>query len=166
MDDFASTGKQPRPSSDKQRHSLKLAVARAVDLIGAGTVAAALTRVNPTMLSAYAGTDGQYAERQAPIDVVLDLELAAREPVVTRTLAALQGFELVRGAALPAGTAAGVDLADLARLHREAAEAVAAIMSGIADQKLTPAERKTILRELGELRQAIGAIEAKIEGGL
>lgn len=150
-----------RSSSDKQRHSLKMAFSRLVDLIGPGNVVATLTRVNATMLSLYSAP--HEADRQAGIDIVLDLELAAGDPVVTRTLAAFQGFELVRTQAQAASAGAGVDLSDLQRLHREAAEAVSAIMAGIADQSLTPFEKKRILKELGDLRGAIAAIEGKVE---
>lgn len=148
-----------RSSSDKQRHSLKMAVARAIDLIGHGKLAATLTRVNATMLSLYIAP--HEVERHAAIDVVLDLELAAGDPAVTRTLAALQGYDLVK--AEQHGSGASLDLDDLQRLHREASEAVSAIMAGIADQTLTPAAKKRILSELADLRHAIAAIEAKVE---
>ncbi|MER9710209.1 hypothetical protein NKJ13_08060 [Mesorhizobium sp. M0174] len=148
-----------RSSSDKQRHSLKMAVARVIDLIGAGNLAETVTRVNATMLSRYIAPHED--DRHAGIDVVLDLEIAAGDPAVTRTLAALQGYDLVK--AEQKGTGQNLDLDDLQRLHREASEAVSAIMAGIADQTITPSAKKRILNELADLRQAIAAIEAKVE---
>lgn len=150
-----------RSSSDKQRRSLKMAFARLIDLIGPGNVVATLTRVNAPMLSLYSAP--HEVDRQAAIDVVLDLELAAGEPVVTRTLAAFQGYELVKTGPTPAGAVLPVDIADLEWLHREAAQAVSAVMTGLADHLLTPGERERILKELGDLRTAISAIEHKVE---
>ncbi len=51
-------------------------------------------RVGPKQLSAYANPDTP--ERNIPVDVVLDLEGTARDPVVTRCLAAQQGYVLFR----------------------------------------------------------------------
>ncbi len=56
--------------------------------------AAAHCRVGPQQLSAYANPDTP--ERHMPVDVVLDLEGDAKDPVVTRCLAAQQGFVLFR----------------------------------------------------------------------
>ncbi len=56
--------------------------------------AAAQCRVGPKQLSAYANPDT--AERHMPVDVVLDLEGGAKDPIVTRCLAAQQGFVLFR----------------------------------------------------------------------
>ncbi|TIX52695.1 MAG: hypothetical protein E5V25_32310 [Mesorhizobium sp.] len=76
-------------------------------------------------------------------------------------MAAYQGYELVK--LKPCTAAAALDLGDLQRLHHEGSEAVSALMAAIADKVLTPIERKRILKELGDLRHAIAAIEAKVE---
>ncbi len=56
--------------------------------------AAAHCRVGAKQLSAYANPET--LDRHMPVDVVLDLEGTARDPVVTRCLAAQQGYVLFR----------------------------------------------------------------------
>jgi len=70
------------------------------DLVEAGggvTRAARITRVNAPRLSNYCSSqDSSFA----PVDVIADLEAEVGEPIVTRILADLSGYVLVRKAAV------------------------------------------------------------------
>lgn len=153
-----------RPSSDKQRLSLKMAFARAVEALGGGKIVAGFTRVNATMLSLYGASHED--DRHAGLDVAFDLDkahaAAGLEPPVLTTYAGLLGFAL---AALEAGgeSAGAPTLADAARLDREAFEARAALYDSLADGRLTAREKRRALKELDELASAIAAVRAKVE---
>lgn len=152
-----------RPSSDKQRDSLKMAVARGVDALGGGKIVAGFTRVKAAMLSLYVAT--HEVDRHAGIDVAFDIDKAhvdaGAEPPILSTYATLLGYSL---AAMEASTdASGVTLSDMARLDREAFEARATIYDSLADGKFTPAEKRKALKELADLEAVIAAIKAKVE---
>lgn len=152
-----------RPSSDKQRASLKMAFARAVDALGGGKIVSSFTRVNATMISLYAAPHED--QRQAGLDVAFDIDKAhadaGAEPPILSTYATLLGFSL---AAMEASTdASGVTLADMARLDREAFEARATIYDSLADGQFTRTEKRKALKELADLEAVIAAIKAKVE---
>jgi hypothetical protein len=148
-----------RPSSDKQRLGLKMAVRRVIAICGDAKDVAQLTAVNASMLSLYCAPHEE--DRHARIDVALDLDLAAGEPVIARALAAAQGYELVRTSAVEG--AGKIELGDLGRLRRESFEAEETMLASVAESQLTAAKRRKILKELADLRQAITSIEAKVE---
>lgn len=152
-----------RPSSDKQRASLKMAFARAVEALGGGKIASGITRVNATMMSLYSATHED--QRHAGLDVAFDIDKAhvdaGSEPPVLSTYAALLGFSLA--AMETSKDASCVTLADLARLDREAFEVRGAIYESLTDGKFTPAEKRKALKELTELETIIIAIKAKVE---
>lgn len=82
-----------RPSNQAQLAALKTATRRAVRNIGKLEAAAHCTRVSVTRLSAAGSVQDDYF---LPIDAVLDLELDTGLPVITETLARLQGYVLAR----------------------------------------------------------------------
>ncbi len=152
-----------RPSSDKERGSLKAAFARAVEALGGGTIVAGFTRVRESMLSRYAVKHDD--DRFAGIDVAFDIDkahaIAGGEPPILATYATLLGFGLARLEAVV--TNAPLTLADAARLDREIFEARAALYEVLTDGRLTPTEKRRALKDLAELKAAIAAIEAKVE---
>lgn len=149
-----------RPTTSEQRKALKIAAQIVVNLLGGGKQAARLTVVDPATLSLY-GAPHEDA-RHMRIDVALDLDLAAGEPVIAMALAAAQGYSLVR---LDAGAGCGpLTISDFARLQREAFEAKAAVLESIADPDITPAEKRRMRKELADLRLAVALIESKLDG--
>lgn len=149
-----------RPSSSDARRALKIASQVAVNMLGGGKDAARLTVVDPSMLSLYSALHEE--DRFMRLDVALDLDLAVGEPVLARALAAAQGFALVRESADV--RAEKIDLDDYASLHREAFEAKSSVLAAVQQKSMTPAQRKSALKELADLRQVISIIESKIEG--
>ncbi|QOF71448.1 hypothetical protein IG197_27515 [Aminobacter sp. SR38] len=152
-----------RPSSDKQRASLKMAFARAVETLGGGKIVSSFTRVNAAMISLYAAPHED--QRQAGLDVAFDIDKAhadaGAEPPILSTYATLLGYSLA--ALEPSSDASGVTLSDMARLDREAFEARATIYDSLADGQFTPAEKRKALKELADLEAVIAAIKAKVE---
>ncbi|MCC4299335.1 hypothetical protein [Aurantimonas coralicida] len=152
-----------RASSDHQRTALKTATFAAVKA-GGGSQAigeAALTRVGQPMLSLYAATHED--SRFAGIDVALDLDLIAGQPFHARALASLQGFDLTPRAGGVAAPGAMPSMADAIRLIREAHDVETAVLEGMEDGVLTPAERRRIKTEIAELRVVLAEIEAKVD---
>jgi hypothetical protein len=106
-------------------NSLKTHVRRLIALLGGIEAAATVTR---SRLAEYADVHAQ--DRHMPIDILLDLELAAGDPLVTAQLAAAQGYVIN---ALQFGEG---DVAEaLARVSQDAgttlADAVQAIRDGL-----------------------------------
>lgn len=80
---------------------LKRQTEKLIELCGGLVAAAEETRAGKSSLANYAdGRDHcQGATQWAPIDVIADLEHAAGQPLVTKALAALAGYDLVPMAA-------------------------------------------------------------------
>lgn len=90
---------------------LKAAARRLVAKAGGLEAAAAVTRVNVSRLGDY-----QHPEALAfmPADVIADIESDVGDPIVTRELAALAGFDLIERA--PGATPGRIDPARSVRL--------------------------------------------------
>lgn len=82
-------------------YALKAATRKLVEHCGGQTYAAEQTRVPQSNLSDYGSN--QKPERFMPADVILDLERAAGDPILTRELAEQQGFVLVALAVIANG---------------------------------------------------------------
>ena len=114
--------------------------------------AAAHCRVGPKQLSAYANPDTP--ERNMPVDVVFDLEGAARDPVVTRCLAAQQGYVLFR---LPAVRACRIWDRHHRRIVREGSIVFARLTEMLEDGRI-------LKQEAAELRVEVDAALAAFAG--
>jgi len=88
-----------RNSLARHPNSLEQAVAELIAHFGNTSNAAANCRVSKKALGAYANPSDN--ERNMPIDVVADLEAATGHPIVTRRLAARQGYLLHKVETLP-----------------------------------------------------------------
>lgn len=97
-----------------------------------------------------------------PVDVLADLEEVAGEPIVTRRLARLAGFALMR---LPESGPCGGDLhCEAGAVARESGEVVAGVCQALADGKVTAAEsRKLGIRAaIGEAQERLAALDALV----
>lgn len=79
----------------RERARLKDATRLLVERAGGPSEAAQHTRVAASLLSRYGSTAAEHETTFAPADVVAELQLEAGEPIVTRVLADVQGFDLV-----------------------------------------------------------------------
>lgn len=136
-----------RASGEQQRNALKTAFKRVLALLGGVDAAAATTRVGRSNLSEYGVP--QMADRHAPIDVVLDLEIIAGTPLVTEALAAAQGYVL-----LPVHIGTDDVAAVLAELATDAGKTMADAVQAIRDG-MPPHERAVLVSDLTELHRVI-----------
>lgn len=141
-----------RASTEDQRATLKTAFRLLARQIGKlDYITAAVTRLTPGCLSKAGNATEDYF---APIDAVLDLEIAAGRPVVTEALARLQGYRLEL-----MSEAGEVDLmrestAATAKLGAWAAE----VMAAMEDGALSHAERvrlRTAARDIIDQWQSL-----------
>jgi hypothetical protein len=114
-------------------------------------VALGLTRGSQTDLSRFASTNDEHVEitpRFAGIDVVLDLETACGEPLVSQYVARQTGHVLVK---LPEGAR---DVTDLGRVTGRAMKEVGDVFSGMGqmldDNVLASVESEQLVREIDE----------------
>ena len=141
----------------EQAGRLKFATRRLIEKIGGLKNAVALDGRSDTTFSEYqAGACASFM----PIDAVAALEADAGEPVVTRALADLVGFDLVpRSREIPALDPAAclrrltADLGDIAREEDRAR----------AHGHRSANDRRTLLRELHDLIDTANAMIASVE---
>ncbi|MGH6861671.1 MAG: phage regulatory CII family protein [Phyllobacterium sp.] len=148
-----------RTSSDKQRITLKIAPRIAIETCGGGKFVSQVTRVSEAALSLYIAP--HELDRYIPVDVALDIDLTAGEPVIARAFAAAQGFDLVKAAPSVAGGTLGI--ADLCRWISEGNDVSEVVGSALADGHLSASERADIKREIAEARAVLSALEAKVD---
>jgi hypothetical protein len=146
---------QLRASTDHQRHALMGAVRHALKLCGGGACAEHVTRVNAPVLSKYGS--GEHPDAHMPLDVALDIDLHAGEPVLARALAALQGYRLEKETGAGATAPASV-LAALGPLASDHGHLVSAIVAAAEDGTLTEAEKVLIRAEAHRLMTSINRI--------
>lgn len=111
------------------------------------------------------GSESRLSEAGAPncmdrfpfLDQIFDLELDTGNPVVTKALADLHGYDLVQR---EAGQPLGIH-AHFSRIVREAAELQTRMADAMADEKLTDAEKAELIKELDELIAVAQAARAE-----
>jgi hypothetical protein len=138
--------------------NLKAAHRRLVAGLGGVDGAETATSRRRSVLADYGNINtGHYT----PIDVVLDLEAALGEPVVTRELARAAGFRLEP---LVFEAAALDPLARAASLAADAGELCARALRDHADGTLTEAERQGQIKVLRRIEQAAAVAIAVLSG--
>jgi hypothetical protein len=149
-----------RTISDPERRTLKAATDGAYVLSGGISRILDFTRVSTSQLSKYASFGEDNVESFAPIDVVIDIDRAAKSPVIVKEMAALLGFGLIP---LRVGEHAGeqqsVTEADGYRVLKETMDVVQAINDGLSDNKIDASDRKRIGKELLEAIRELEALQ-------
>lgn len=125
--------------------------------------AAKHTRVGQGHLSRYVSDNPDCADYFMPIDVVADLEANASEPFITRRLAEMSGYELVK---LPVTGAARTDEDGLLNSARETTEAIAEAWKAKADGRVTDDERDAVHRQVREAVVALLEFDRLWMGGV
>lgn len=140
--------------------AIKTASRALVKQLGGGEAASLVCRYNPTAISdacSYSRPD-----RTLPVDVVLDMELCAGEPFITRTMAGAQGYALV-----PLPSAAGPEAQAIAAVMADAASLGADFAAAMSDARISPAERQGIKDRLLALHaasaQAVAVLDSASE---
>lgn len=131
--------------------SLKSATRRGVALAGGPN--SLKTRVAPSHISEY----GNIAHSMfVPIDVAVEIDRAAKQPVILRAMAERLGYDLVpreQSSTVQSLTAAAGNLA------REAGELVSTAIEVGSDGKLSPNEAKRILSEAADAEALIDEVK-------
>lgn len=149
-----------RPTSDHDRAMLKAASDRAIRRAGGGAVFAGRTRVLAAALSRY---KADHEDAFMPIDVAVDADMAAGQPIILAAIAALEGYAITPLTA-PGRAAPTLSAGLVGVLIRETGEVSAAVLEALADDHLSPAERKAIEKELDEALAALWQLRAALRG--
>jgi hypothetical protein len=131
---------------------LKRRTDRLIDLCGGLIAASEETRAGKSSLSNYADSreHGAGANLWAPIDIIADLEAAAGEPLVTKELARLAGYELLP---LAGATDGELDpMTDHCQHSVLMGKATAVALAMDADRVRAPEELKAYVEALTEAR--------------
>lgn len=160
--------RQPRLLPAASYCGLKAAFRRLANDAGGQESLASITRVSQAQISLYGRPPGAATtEAYAPIDVVADAEADTGEPLVTRALAHLAGYILVKK---PEAAARRVDFHDLAAFGKESGEALARLAQVLDDGQVTAQEAPEAIAELRDVQRVIAGIEqgllAVLEGSV
>jgi hypothetical protein len=137
---------------------IKTAVRALLHAVGGEAKAAEACRVSKSTLSEYANP--RHGDRHMPLDVVLELEKAARRTPVTEHLAAEHNSILLR---LPEAESEGEWLDYLAAIGKEASDVFHRTGEYLAnDGDIDATEAQTLLREVDELLAAVAAMRAAV----
>ncbi len=120
--------------------------------------AAGHCRVGSKQLSAYANPDT--FDRHMPVDVVLDLEGDANDPVVTRCLAAQQGFVLFR---LPAVRACRLWDRHHRRIVREGSVVFTKLTEVLEDGRISKQEAADLRVEVDAALSAFAGLRSSLD---
>lgn len=151
-----------RRFSETDYSSLKRVLDVAYEMAGGVTVFQYVTRVVTSQLSKYASTDAEHGKKFIPVDIALDLDRAAKQPVITGKMAELLGYRLepleqriaVVGALSESDALLIMDEAtSLWRMTRQAFE----------DGRIDALERKQLRLKLHELIRAASMIAQKLD---
>ncbi len=145
-----------RPTSDHDRQRLKAATERSLKRAGGGSAVAEQTRVETAQLSKYKAQQEDLAFM--PIDVAVDCDMLAGNPIILSAMAATLGYSVSPLGAAPVRYAPEL----VGALIREVGEASAAILDAMSDGKQTDAERTKIAKEIDEAAMALWKLRASL----
>lgn len=142
--------------------SLKTACELAYEQIGGVSMAYRMTRLKGTStLTKYASRSEDDEESFMPIDIAIDLDRAAKSPIITGTMAAALGYRLVpddgherRAVTREDGTIITLEVMDVVRALHEA----------FSDNKIDAADRKALLKETTEAIVVLEQLRDNLSG--
>ena len=126
--------------------------------IGASAFAG-MSRVKAAELSKYAS---QADDRTMPIDVLLDAELVAGNPIVSRLLVEMQGFRIVPIEVEGDATGGAATIADVLHAVKETGDIASAWIAAHADGHCDALDRRELHREIDEAITALLALRKGI----
>jgi len=143
-----------RPSNDQERFSLKVAFRLLLKLAGGQEAAENFTRGKHQTLNRYGNPNEP--DCHAPIDVIVDLERVVGEPIVTKQLADMGGYLLVK----KVETAGSSDmLAHLVTVGRENGDVMTVLSDVVSSGADCEESLRRLIKEAREGREAHAAIE-------
>jgi hypothetical protein len=121
-----------------------------------------LTGKSKATLGRYYSDQDEHDDRFMPIDVVAELEAAARFPHVTSALADLRGITLSYDAERRNAASAGINH-DVVMLAQRFAQLMSEYNSAIGDGKISINEAKRLLRETLAIQQVLLEMKLNLE---
>lgn len=121
-----------------------------------------ITGKSKATLGRYYSDSDEHSDRFMPVDVVAQLEGAARFPHVTSALADLRGITLGYDAEKRNATSTGVNQ-DVVQLAQRFAILMSEYNSAISDGKISINEAKRLLRETLALQQVLLEMKLNLE---
>ncbi|OJX99511.1 MAG: hypothetical protein BGP07_03190 [Rhizobiales bacterium 63-22] len=152
-----------RTISEPERRTLKAATSGAYQLAGGISRILDFTRVTTAPLSKYASFGDEHAESFVPVDVAIEIDRAAKSPVIVKEMAALLGYELVPvGGGATAAERPALTEIDAHIVLSEALDVSRAILDALEDGRIDAHERKHIGKEARESMRALQGILDRI----
>ncbi|MDQ1847559.1 hypothetical protein Q9299_04595 [Gemmobacter fulvus] len=121
-----------------------------------------LTGKSKATIGRYYSDQHEHGDRFMPIDVVADLEAAARFPHVTSALADLRGITLSYDAEKRNAQSSGIN-ADVVALAQRFGMLMAEYNQAIGDGKISVNEAKRLLRETLAIQQVLLEMKLNLE---
>jgi hypothetical protein len=125
--------------------------------------ACAMTGKSKATIGRYYSDAEEHGDRFMPIDVVAELESAARFPHVTAALADLRGITMSYDAERRNSSSGGIN-SDVVTLSQRFAMLMAEYNSAIGDGKISINEAKRLLRETLAIQQVLLEMKLSLEG--
>lgn len=151
------TEKLARPHTRADYLKLKSASRRVVTAAGGQQSAACITRVVQQNMSRYGGPN---EPQFMPVDVVADLETDIGDPIITRVLADLAGYSLVKKRE---GNNQKPFIQHLSEVTREQSDVVSALADALKDGEVSPDEAQDILKEIEEAEQKLASLKTHLK---
>lgn len=144
-----------------ERFALKMATKHALTRAGGGNLSP-FTRKSPAQLYRYGSNSAPDREVFAPVDIALEMDRAAEEPIITAHMASALGYRLA--AVDEAGQ--GESLNGLvSRFIQEAGDVSSAVLDAQADGIISPSEHANILKEIREAEAVLTNLRRRLSGG-
>lgn len=151
-----------REISEDELRKLKSATHYGLKLAGGPDSVENVTRVRQGQLSKYASNGPEHVESFMPIDIAVECDRLAGQPIIIGRAAALLGYRLVRDAGEAAS--GGLTDRDVNALSAELGDFMRAYHTASEDNHLDSSERRQLRLELGELIRKATEINEKLEG--
>lgn len=158
-----------RRFSETDYLSLKRVLDVAYELAGGVSVLRHVTRVSISQLSKYTSAvksalDDPRSDEKTfiPVDVAIDVDRAAKEPLITAKMAELLGYRLV-AAEERVANAGALSVEDAFRVIDEATDFWRLVREAFADGRIDALEKQQLRFKIGELIRAAHVISEKLE---
>lgn len=132
---------------------------------GGMTSFAKVTRVGISDLSKYASPSDEFADRVIGLDVAIEADRRAKDPMIIREAARLLGYELTKLTGEVGESGGPATEQDAMRIMDEATNLWTVWRASYADQYLDGQERQRLTRKLHELIRAAQILLDKIADG-
>lgn len=135
--------------------AIKTATKKAIQHLGGIDAAATISRVGRSQLSDYGNRN---SPQVVPVDVALDLDTSAQEPLILAAMAHAEGFRLVP--VKISGT--GHIPKELAKFSKFSSEVLQEGIESLEDGRVDVAEARAVLEHVQPARQAMDRLESAL----